>query len=81
MSQSTTLVPRGEAGSATLAMLGAAIKHLCAAYLTWRMEKSAIAALRSMSDRALSDIGLARSDITSAVRGRAARPRTFVPEC
>jgi uncharacterized protein YjiS (DUF1127 family) len=39
------------------------------------MEKSAIAALRSMSDRALTDIGLARSDITSAVRGKAPRIR------
>jgi uncharacterized protein YjiS (DUF1127 family) len=53
----------------------AAMKRMCAAYIAWRMEKSAIAALRSMSDRALTDIGLARSDITSAVRGKAPRIR------
>jgi uncharacterized protein YjiS (DUF1127 family) len=75
MSQSTTVDLRGEAGSGILTMPVAAMKRMCAAYIAWRMEKSAIAALRSMSDRALTDIGLARSDITSAVRGKAPRIR------
>jgi histone H3/H4 len=58
MSQSTTVDLRGEAGSGILTMPVAAMKRMCAAYIAWRMEKSAIAALRSMSDRALTDIGL-----------------------
>jgi uncharacterized protein YjiS (DUF1127 family) len=51
-----------------LASMVAAIRKLCAAYVIWRMEQSAIAVLRSMTDRQLSDIGLSRSDITRAVR-------------
>ena len=49
-------------------VLVAALKRLCAAYVAWHMERMAVAALRSMSDRELSDIGLARSEIGSAVR-------------
>jgi uncharacterized protein YjiS (DUF1127 family) len=61
-------VERREAGSGVLATLGAAIRHLCAVYITWRLE-SAIILLQSMSDEELSDIGLSRPDITSAVEG------------
>jgi uncharacterized protein YjiS (DUF1127 family) len=64
----------------TLSPLGAAAKRLYAAYIAWRLEKTAIAALRSMSDSDLSDIGLTRGEIMSAVRGRAARLRQHVPE-
>jgi uncharacterized protein YjiS (DUF1127 family) len=48
--------------------LTAAIRQLCAAYITWRMEQSAVAVLQSMSDRLLSDLGLSRSDITRSVQ-------------
>jgi uncharacterized protein YjiS (DUF1127 family) len=75
MSQSTTLPACREAGGGTLASLGTAVQHLFAAYIAWRMERTAIAALSAMSDRALSDIGLTRAEIASAVKGSAARPR------
>jgi uncharacterized protein YjiS (DUF1127 family) len=38
------------------------------AYLTWRLERAAIAQLWAMSDRELKDIGLSRSKIASAVK-------------
>ena len=67
MSNAST-AQRREAGSGVLAALGAAIRHLCVVYITWRLE-SAIIFLQSMSDEELSDIGLSRSDLTSAVEG------------
>jgi uncharacterized protein YjiS (DUF1127 family) len=48
--------------------LAAAVKRLCAAFVNWRVERMAIAALRSMSDRELRDIGLTRSELDTAVR-------------
>ena len=81
MSQLNTLVPRGEAGIGTLTTLGDAIKRWYAAYLARRMQTVAMASLYAMSDRDLSDIGLTRGEIESAVRGKAARPRQCVPEC
>jgi len=59
-------------GSSMLAPLAGAIWRLCAAYFGWRLQRSAIVLLGSMSDAELSDIGLSRSDIAAAVRG--ARP-------
>jgi uncharacterized protein YjiS (DUF1127 family) len=76
MSQSTAPAACRETGSGTLASLGTAIQRLFAAYIAWRMEKAAIAALSSMSDRALGDIGLTRAEIATAVKGSAA-PRTL----
>jgi uncharacterized protein YjiS (DUF1127 family) len=81
MSHSTILAPCTVAGSGILTALGATLKRLFAAYIAWRIERSAIAVLRSMSDRELSDIGLPRGDIREAVRGNAARWRAYVPEC
>jgi uncharacterized protein YjiS (DUF1127 family) len=46
--------------------------------MTWRIEQAAIAQLWSMSDRELKDIGLSRSEITSAVRAEAAHDRVFI---
>jgi uncharacterized protein YjiS (DUF1127 family) len=46
----------------------AAIKRLCAACLSWRIERLAIAHLHALSDAQLEDIGLARSQIAIAVR-------------
>jgi uncharacterized protein YjiS (DUF1127 family) len=41
-------------------------------YITWRVERAAIALLRSMNDRELKDMGLTRGDIAAAVRGEGA---------
>ena len=38
--------------------------------MIWRVEQSAIVLLRSMSDRELADMGLARSEIESLVKGK-----------
>ena len=46
------------------------LKRWCAAYITWRMEKIAIAQLRGMSDRELEDIGLTRSRYCARRNGR-----------
>lgn len=59
--------------------LSTTLKRWWAAYMTWRVEQAAIAQLWSMSDRQLKDIGLARSEITGAVRGEPARYRAFSP--
>ena len=55
----------------------AASKRLWVAYITWRIEKAAIAHLRSMSDRELGDLGLSRSQIEGAVTGEPASGRAF----
>jgi uncharacterized protein YjiS (DUF1127 family) len=68
MSISRAGEPYGAAFGNPVASLTAAIRRLCARYVAWRMEQSAVAVLQSMSDRQLSDIGLSRSDITRAVR-------------
>jgi uncharacterized protein YjiS (DUF1127 family) len=47
--------------------LVAALTRLWAAYLKWRIERQAIAHLRTMSDAQLKDIGLERSQIEHAV--------------
>jgi uncharacterized protein YjiS (DUF1127 family) len=49
---------------------GATLKRWWVAYVTWRVHRLSIAHLRSMSDRELRDIGVARSEIESAVTGR-----------
>ena len=73
--------PRGMAGQSWAGGLVAALKRWGEVYMTWRIEQTAIAQLRSMSDRGLKDIGLTRSEITGAVRGDAARDRAFSPLC
>jgi uncharacterized protein YjiS (DUF1127 family) len=45
------------------------------AYITWRIERTALAHLSLMSDRELEDIGLSRSQIECAVMGERARSR------
>ena len=48
-----------------------ALKRWWMAYLTWRLEQTAIAQLEALSDRELRDIGLTRSEIECSVkRGR-----------
>jgi uncharacterized protein YjiS (DUF1127 family) len=48
-----------------------------AAFRTWRIEQAAIQQLEQMSDHDLRDMGVTRSEITSAVTHDAARDRTF----
>ena len=67
MSLSTTVERSEQAGGGVLTTFANATKRLFVAYMTWRMEQSAIAVLRSMSDQELSDIGLSRTDIPRAV--------------
>jgi len=57
--------------------LAASLKRWWLAYITWRTQQAAVAALRSMSDRELKDIGLTRSEITGAVKSEVTRNRTF----
>jgi uncharacterized protein YjiS (DUF1127 family) len=68
---------QGTAGQSRVSGLLAIAKRWWVAYITWRIKRAAIAQLCSMSDRELKDIGLARSDITCAMRGEAARDRAF----
>jgi uncharacterized protein YjiS (DUF1127 family) len=56
--------------------LVATAKRWWMAHLTRRIEQAAIVQLHLMSDRELKDIGLARSQISPAVRG-AARDRSL----
>jgi uncharacterized protein YjiS (DUF1127 family) len=49
------------------------------AYIAWRIERTAINELQSMSELELKDIGLSRSEITGAVRYGAASRRPFGP--
>lgn len=51
------------------------LKRWWLAYITWRMERLAVAQLCSMSDRQLEDLGLVRPDIELAVRCSSARGR------
>ena len=48
------------------------------AYLTWQIERAAIARLSILSDRELKDIGLHRSQVPAAVRGDATLLRMSV---
>jgi uncharacterized protein YjiS (DUF1127 family) len=60
-----------------LVRLWATLTHWWVAYITWRIEQTAIAQLALLGDRELEDIGLTRSSITRAVRVEAARDRVF----
>jgi uncharacterized protein YjiS (DUF1127 family) len=55
--------------------LRATLKRWWVAYITWRIERAALAQLWSLSDRYLKDIGLTRSEILRAVKGETAAKR------
>jgi uncharacterized protein YjiS (DUF1127 family) len=61
--------PRGIAGQRARKLV-ATLDRWLAAYMAWRLEQAAIAALSAMSDRDLKDMGLHRSGIPAAVRGQ-----------
>jgi uncharacterized protein YjiS (DUF1127 family) len=73
---SAPTAPQGAAAQAWARRLGATLERWLLAYMTWRLERAAIAQLWSMSDRELKDMGLNRSGILAAVRGDTARGRT-----
>ena len=76
---SSTAAP-GYAATRESGTIAAAVKRVYAAYIAWRMRQAALATLRSMSERELRDIGLARSEIDHAVQSEAARDRTVACE-
>jgi uncharacterized protein YjiS (DUF1127 family) len=63
----TPAAPQSITGQSWVRKLVTTVERWAVAYMTWRMEKAAIAALSAMSDRELRDIGLTRSEIASAV--------------
>jgi uncharacterized protein YjiS (DUF1127 family) len=78
MIMSTTSTATARQYSASRSIVGrvaAASKRLWVAYITWRIERAAMAHLRSMSDRELEDLGLSRSQIEGAVAGKRASDR------
>ena len=62
---------QGIAGRSWASELGAILNDWWVAYMTWRIERSEIAQLWSMSERELEDIELRRSKIADAVRSEA----------
>ena len=62
-------------GQSWKARLAANLKRWWTAYVTWRAEQAAADQLAAMSDRELSDIGLSRTEIDSAVKSKAACDR------
>jgi uncharacterized protein YjiS (DUF1127 family) len=79
MIMSTNPDPATQRGAgAALNTVGRALIRCWAAYMTWRIERLAVACLGAMSDRQLRDLGIVRSQIEFAVkngigRGRVAR--------
>ena len=55
----------------------AVLKRWGVAYLTWRLQQTAIAQLEALSDRDLKDIGVRRCEIESAVKGGLKRERAL----
>jgi uncharacterized protein YjiS (DUF1127 family) len=53
----------------------AVLKRWWVAHLTWRLQQTAIAQLKALSDRDLKDIGVRRCEIESAVKGGLKRER------
>ena len=71
----SSLAPQRAIASAIAHALWSAVTRWWVVYMTWRVEQLAISRLREMNDRQLKDIGIARSQIESAVIGEIARDR------
>ena len=56
------------ADTGIVATILAALARCWVAYMTWRIEKAAIATLRAMSEHDLNDLGISRSGIMDAVK-------------
>ena len=74
---SATAAAQGIPGRSFVNGTAATLNRWWAAYLTWRLERATINTLSSLNDRELKDIGLDRSEIMRAVKGRVARERVF----
>ena len=70
-------IPAGAHGAthSLINSMGAALTRCWFAYLERRLHRLVSADLHAMSDRALKDIGLSRSEIDAAIRG----PDPMVP--
>ncbi|MGA7253056.1 MAG: DUF1127 domain-containing protein [Pseudolabrys sp.] len=78
---SATAATRGITGRSCVNGTAATLNRWWAAYVTWRLERAAINTLSSLNDRELKDMGLDRSEIMGAVKGRVARERVFSSYC
>jgi uncharacterized protein YjiS (DUF1127 family) len=58
-----------------IARIAATLEGWWVAFITWRLEQAVIHQLGSMSDLALKDMGLSRSEIVAAVKGDPTRSR------
>ena len=56
-----------------------ALQHMARAFGKWRAVRRAERELRALDDRTLKDIGIARSEIHSAVRERQCAPFPLLP--
>ena len=74
-SSSAPAAAQGTTGHPWTGRLAAALKRWWMAYINWRLEQVVINQLWSMSDRALKDIGLTRSEIAAAVKRDGTRDR------
>jgi uncharacterized protein YjiS (DUF1127 family) len=66
--------PHGTARRSWVGVLAGRLQRWLVAYMTWRLERAAIAQLGSLSDRTLKDMGLSRSEIMRVVRGNGSTP-------
>ena len=72
---STPAAAQGTTGHPWTGRLAGALKRWWVAYITWRLEQVVVDQLWPMSNRYLKDIGLTRSEITTAVKGDTTRNR------
>ena len=72
---SAPVAAQGTTGHRWTGRLAAALKRWWMACINWRLEQVVINQLWSMSDRALKDIGLTRSEIATAVKRDGTRDR------
>ncbi len=75
MSTISSIAPQWAIASAIAHALWSAVTRWWVVYMTWRVEQLAISRLQEISDRQLMDIGIARSQIESAVTGEIERDR------
>jgi uncharacterized protein YjiS (DUF1127 family) len=78
---SATAAALGITGRSSVNGTAATLNRWWAAYVTWRLERAAINTLSLLNDRELKDMGLDRSEIMGAVKGRVARERVFGSYC
>jgi uncharacterized protein YjiS (DUF1127 family) len=78
MSTISSAIPtRDSVGNRFPRTIGAALQGWWMAYVNWRLERSAVYRLHSMSDRELKDMGVSRAQIEFAVRGEGASHPIF----